>query len=160
MTVSDCGWRMTPAVVQCTTVLAGYMRQFDGPPGSAPVARASDLGSVGTPIERAGASALGSTFPFRPCVTRGWSAGPLDPRGTLIDLSDRPVLCGAVDCERGVAYVGCSDHATYAIATEHGKKSATLYGKRSGHSEWVTGVAVLGDASGRVVTCGMDGKRE
>ena len=134
-----------------------YMRQFDGPPGSAPVARAGDLGSVGASIERA---APISSFPgaFSPRVTRGWRAGPADPRGGLVDLSDRPILCGAVDCDRGVAYLGCSDHAAYAVSTEYGKKAATLYGKKSGHSEWVTGVAVLGDGSGRVVTCGMDGK--
>lgn len=133
-----------------------YMRQFDGPPGSVAVSRAADLGSCGAPLMPSAARSTAAAANAR--VTRGWWAGPSDPRGTLIELSDRPVLCGALDAERGVAYVGSSDHATYAIATATGKKVATLYGKRAGHSEWVTGVAVLGDGSGRVTTCGMDGK--
>jgi WD40 repeat protein len=132
-----------------------YMRQFDGPPGSAPVARSSDLGRVGEPFEASEAHLSAS---FLPAVSRAWFDGPVDAAGTLVDLSERPVMCGAVDPERGITYLGCSDHATYAVSTETAKKAAVLYGKKAGHSEWVTSVAVMGDGSGRVVTAGMDAK--
>lgn len=133
-----------------------YMSQFDGPPGRAPVARASELGFAGIPFERR--SSPSTSAAFLPSVNRAWFDGPIDPSGNLIDLSDRPVLCGCVDPERGIAYVGCSDHAAYAVSTEASKKAAVLFGKKSGHSEWVTAVAVSGDGSGRVVTAGMDAK--
>jgi hypothetical protein len=133
-----------------------YMSQFDGPPGRAPVARASELGFAGIPFERR--SSPSTSAAFLPSVNRTWFDGPIDPSGNLIDLSDRPVLCGCVDPERGIAYVGCSDHAAYAVSTEASKKAAVLFGKKSGHSEWVTAVAVSGDGSGRVVTAGMDAK--
>jgi F-box/WD-40 domain protein 7 len=64
----------------------------------------------------------------------------------------------AVDPAGGEVVVGSSDHALYAVDLGRRAKSRTLYGKRAGHTEWVTGACYLGDGSGRVASCGMDGK--
>ena len=39
-----------------------------------------------------------------------------------------------------------------------GERRRVLYSEEFGHSEWVTGVTYCGDGSGRVASCGMDGK--
>jgi WD40 repeat protein len=87
-----------------------------------------------------------------------WHQGPIDPAGTLLELSDRPVMCMALNTATLQATVGCSDHASYVIDVSKAVKQKTLFGKRVGHSEWVTGLTYLNDASNRVVSCGMDGK--
>lgn len=83
-------------------------------------------------------------------------SGPTDPAGTLVDLSDRPMMCMSTDVVRGMAVIGGSDHALYEVRLADGVATRTLYTKRYGHSEWVTCVAHLGD--GRVVSGGMDAK--
>ena len=40
---------------------------------------------------------------------------------------------------------GSSDHAIYIIDAVKGTKKRTLYNKTSGHSEWVTCVAMMPD---------------
>ena len=83
-----------------------------------------------------------------------WADGPKDPRGTLIDLSDRPNICMSVLGNEAV--IGSSDHALYGIDIRKGVKSRTLYTKQCGHTEWVTCVTHLKD--GRVLSGGMDSK--
>lgn len=64
----------------------------------------------------------------------------------------------AVNVEGGTAAVGCSDHAAYVVDVRHAKLARTLFGKRVGHTEWVTGVTYVNDGSQRVATVGMDGR--
>lgn len=53
--------------------------------------------------------------------------------------------------------VGAANHSVYAIdVTDPRKRHIEMYGKKCGHSDWVSGVAHLAD--GRVVSCGMDSK--
>jgi F-box/WD-40 domain protein 7 len=53
--------------------------------------------------------------------------------------------------------VGSANHSLYAIdILDYKKKPVELYGKKYGHTDWVSGVAHLAD--GRVVSCGMDSK--
>jgi nitrite reductase/ring-hydroxylating ferredoxin subunit len=83
-----------------------------------------------------------------------WSKGPSDPKGTEIDVSDRPNTC--ISIRGNEAVIGSTDHALYAIDIHKGVKTRTLYSKACGHTEWVTCVTHLSD--GRVVSGGMDGK--
>lgn len=63
-----------------------------------------------------------------------WSQGPSDPRGTMIDLSDRPNMCMSVlDNE---AVIGSSDHALYGIDIRKAAKSRTLYTKSCGEIKY------------------------
>ena len=87
-------------------------------------------------------------------VSPQFSKGPLDPAGTLVDLSDRPMMCMSTDVARGVAVIGGSDHALYEVRLSDGALLRTLHTKRYGHAEWVTAVSHLGD--GRVVSGAMD----
>ncbi len=90
------------------------------------------------------------------------SSGPSNAEGTLVDISDRPLLVAARDPRASSArcevIVGGADHALYAIDTMRGAMTRRLYGGRTGHTEWVTGVSFLGDGSGRVASCAMDGR--
>lgn len=104
------------------------------------------------------AAASASGLPGRPSRPVAWRAGPLDASGTLIDLSERPILCMAVSPSSREVVIGSSDHALYVLDTDKRARSRTLYGKRAGHTEWVTGVTFLADGSGRIASCGMDGK--
>lgn len=103
---------------------------------------------------------------------------PVNPQGSLYDLSDRPILCSSQF--RDEVVFGCSDHAAYAVKltaplsrgkdhkTNQNLSSAssssisssssftTLYGKTYGHTDWVTGIAHATD--GRVITGGMDSR--
>jgi WD40 repeat protein len=109
---------------------------------------------------------------------------PADPAGSLVDVSNMPILCMSSNL-RDEIIVGSADHALYAININAAAKSAggppprsrneisfgppdrpsgrdsrsnyiTMYGKKHGHTDWVTGVCHLVD--GRVLSCGMDNK--
>jgi WD40 repeat protein len=86
----------------------------------------------------------------------GWRASPVDPRGRLTPLSDRPLLCLSVSADGREAVAGGADHALYGFCPRTGKKTRTLFTKTAGHREWVTCVAHAAD--GRVVSGGMDGQ--
>ncbi|MEW5302349.1 MAG: hypothetical protein WDW36_005146 [Sanguina aurantia] len=104
-----------------------------------------------------GTAAMGderSKHPGR--VNAGWTSGPIDPAGTLVDLSDRPSSCSAADWPRGEVVIGSTDHALYVIDVNTGSKKRTLYTKACGHTEWVTCVAML--PQGQVVSGGMDSR--
>ena len=89
---------------------------------------------------------------------------PADPRGTLVEISDRPLVCAASLGDRVV--IGGTDHALYEIdlsASPASSSSASscairrrLYSKSHGHAEWVTDVKYLAD--GRIVSAAMDSK--
>ena len=96
-----------------------------------------------------------STSDYLPLTNIQWSKGPLDPAGRLIDLSDRPNLCMAINRQINEAVIGSSDHALYTIDVRNGRLSRRLYGGKYGHTEWVTSVCYVGN---RVVSSGMDGK--
>ena len=93
---------------------------------------------------------------------------PLDEAGTLLRISERPLVCSASLGERVV--LGGTDHALYEVQVRGGSGNARssstststptitrrLYNRTQGHTEWVTDVAYLDD--GRVVSAAMDGK--
>ena len=91
---------------------------------------------------------------------------PTDEAGTLVRLSERPLVCSASLGDRVV--LGGTDHALYELQVHADKRggarsaeaspsvSRRLYSKSHGHSEWVTDVAYLAD--GRIVSAAMDGK--
>ena len=85
---------------------------------------------------------------------------PMDPTGRQVDLADLMILCASsYTTTTGSAelVVGCANHSVYAVDISDPRKRPTeMYGKKNGHSEWVTGVAHLAD--GRVISCGMDSK--
>lgn len=89
------------------------------------------------------------------CGTPFLSA-PIDPSGTLYDLSDRLLICSSTD-NRTEVIVGGSDHALYSIdVSRPGTRPTQMYGKRNGHTDWVTSVAHL--RNGKVLSGAMDGK--
>lgn len=50
----------------------------------------------------------------RPCdLMQGWASGPVDERGTLLDLSDRPILCGDTDWNQASSHEGVRSHAVW-----------------------------------------------
>ena len=71
-----------------------------------------------------------STFGSGVDDVRRWEVGPSNPKGTLIDLSDRPNMCISVFGNEAV--IGSSDHALYAIDIRKRAKSRTLYTKTCG----------------------------
>eukprot|EP00793_Prasinoderma_coloniale_P000805 PRCOL_00003955-RA len=87
-----------------------------------------------------------------PADAGAWLAGPADPSGRIVDLSDRPLLAASAHGE--LAVVAGSDHALYEVSLATGRRARKLYTKAHGHSEWVTCVAHASD--GRVLSGGMD----
>ena len=53
-----------------------------------------------------------------------WRRGPRDPAGTLIDMSDRPIMCMSVQGNDVV--VGCSDHALYGFDATTGASGSRV----------------------------------
>ncbi len=83
-------------------------------------------------------------------------APPEDPSGRKIDLSDRLLICASSNMRNEVV-VGGSDHALYSIDVNDPRKlPVTMYGKKCGHTDWVTTVAHLAD--GNVLSGSMDGR--
>ena len=83
-----------------------------------------------------------------------WSQGPLDPEGTMLDLSDRNLLC--MDVQNNLCVAGSADHGLVLCDIEKKKKVRSLYTKTAGHSEWVTCCKFT--PQGRVLSGGMDSK--
>jgi WD40 repeat protein len=91
-----------------------------------------------------------------PVNTEKWSRGPSDPSGHVVDLSHRPILCGAVSLNGQECTFGGADHALYCVDTESCGLTRSLYGPRAGgHKDWVTSVAYA--ANGLILSGGMDG---
>jgi WD40 repeat protein len=83
-------------------------------------------------------------------------APPRDPSGVMHDLSDRLLICSSTD-GRSEVVVGGSDHSLYAVDTARPtSRPLQLYGKRDGHTDWVTSCTHL--VSGQVLSGAMDGK--
>ena len=73
----------------------------------------------------------------------GWREGPVDPAGTLIDFSDRNLLCMSLASSAGrtnttEVVVGSADHALYTFDLETATRRRTLYTKQHGHRDWVS----------------------
>ena len=83
-----------------------------------------------------------------------YMAGPADPRGVVMDVSPRNLVCMSVFEDEVV--VGSCDHALYAYDYRTGERRRTLYNKTNGHQAWVTCVQHLPD--GRVLSAAMDSK--
>lgn len=116
-------------------------------------------------------------------VSAGWLDGPRSEQGTVVQLSERPLLCGCTDWAQGEAVIGGSDHgnnrslfspaevttpsapqkttplAALYVLDVSGRapfqRKRTLFTQTKGHREWVSCCAILGD--GRVASGGMDG---
>ncbi len=81
---------------------------------------------------------------------------PADPAGRRVDVSDRLLICSSTNMRNEVV-VGGSDHALYSIDVNDERKGPnTMYGKKCGHTDWVTSVAHLAD--GNVLSASMDGR--
>lgn len=118
-----------------------------------------------------------------PRFSQRWRTGPRDPAGSLLSLSDRPIVAAALSGDGRTVALACLDHAAYVVgcagtlpsrlvvgcagAGTLPSRLATLHGARGGHAEWVTGVAFLpddgaggdgGGGGGCVATCAMDGQ--
>ena len=87
--------------------------------------------------------------------TRAWARGPADPAGILLDVSDRPLLCSAVNNSGNECVLGSSDHALYTVDLSSNRVTRVLYSKKGGHSEWVTSVSYT--VGGAMLSGGMDG---
>ena len=70
---------------------------------------------------------------------RSYRRGPADPRGALVDCSDRPLLCMSVSDDGRDVVVGSADHAAYGVdaADPRPTPARTYHGKHDGHAEWV-----------------------
>ena len=82
-----------------------------------------------------------------------------DLRPSVVDLSDRPMLCLAVNGQAGRAAracVGSTDHGLWVVDVGQARKDRELYTKTAGHAEWVTACAYMDD--GRIASGGMDNK--
>ena len=80
--------------------------------------------------------------------TTGWETGPTNAAGTLISVSNQPLVCQSI--VNNIAVVGSSDHALYVVDISKGRVIRKLYAKKYGHAEWITAVLHLPD--GRVGT--------
>lgn len=81
---------------------------------------------------------------------------PDEPSGRCLDLSDRLHICMSTN-NRNEVVVGNSDHALYSVdISDPRKRPITMYSKKYGHTDWVTGVAHL--PNGNVISASMDGK--
>ena len=126
-----------------------------------PVVRATSGGPRPAAGRRAGFGPVDDTVvrAYVDTLHKQWYRGPVDPSGTLVELSGRPLLCMSVAPQVDEVVVGGSDHALYTFNLSTGRKRRTLYTKSQGHSEWVTCVAHVGaDGSGGIVSGGMDSK--
>lgn len=88
--------------------------------------------------------------------------GPIDPKGNLLNLCDRPITCSSSNNRSEVVF-GASNHSCYAVDFASSNLPLTsprrvqeMYTRTMGHTDWVTDVAHLVD--GRVVSSGMDGR--
>ena len=88
---------------------------------------------------------------------------PTDPSGTLVTVSDLPLLCSCpITTTNGTGIaVGGADHRAYIITNplkgRQEPRVTTLGGRTDGHSDWITGIGVLANY-GLVATTAMDGK--
>eukprot|EP00742_Colponemidia_sp_Colp-10_P019425 GILJ01022529.1.p1 GENE.GILJ01022529.1~~GILJ01022529.1.p1 ORF type:complete len:450 (+),score=46.18 GILJ01022529.1:115-1350(+) len=83
-----------------------------------------------------------------------WQRGPKNEEGRAFDASDRNLLC--MDVRGNMAVVGSADHGLKVFDIMTMRERRNLYGKKCGHTEWVTSVAFLPD--GRIMSGGMDSK--
>lgn len=90
---------------------------------------------------------------------RRYISPPQNEAGMTVNLCDRPLLCLSTSDELNEVLVGSSNHSAYAVDLSHSNrrgKVREMYSKKSGHTEWVTGVVHLSDH--RAVSVGMDSK--
>ena len=83
-----------------------------------------------------------------------WRRGPKTEEGRIFDASDRNLLC--MDVRGESAVVGSADHGLKVFDIKTMRERRNLYGKKCGHTEWVTSVVYLPD--GRILSGGMDSK--
>jgi len=134
------------------------------PARTAPTTDVSDVNSPFAPRDR-------REKPRAVSNPEQWKSGPINPDGFEFNPAsfekkrvqsgdscdaDRPTTAIAVNVGGTECCVGSSDHAAYTFNVSNANPLRRLYGRSSGHSEWVSAVGYLGD--GRVVTGGMDGK--
>ena len=88
--------------------------------------------------------------------------GPRDPRGALVDCSDRPLLAMSVSDDGADVVAGGADHAAHGVdvARAGAKPQRQYHGKARGHHEWVTGVAHCGGRSAAADRCALRPRRQ
>lgn len=82
--------------------------------------------------------------------------GPNDPKGTLFDASNEPILCSSLSPSGTECVIGGCDHGLRVFNVANGKQTRNLYTKKFGHSEWVSCVTYCPDGS--IISGGMDKK--
>ena len=87
-------------------------------------------------------------------INPAWFHGPKAPEGRMFDASDSNLLC--MDVLGDLAVVGSADHGLKVFNVRSGRETRNLYGKRCGHTEWVTSCCFLHDK--RILSGGMDSK--
>jgi len=113
-------------------------------------------GAAGT-YSRARVASWGAR-PVGASMNDAMARGPRDPRGSLVDCSDRPLLAMSVS-DDGKDIVACgADHAAHGVDVPRigATPQRSYHGKTKGHREWVTGVAHCGNKA--IATCGVDGR--
>lgn len=91
---------------------------------------------------------------------------PRNDQGICLNLCDRPILCMSINQEGNDVVVGGTNHSCYHIDKPYNLQSNSsnrsnikeMYSKRQGHSEWITGIAHIGNNSNKVMSVGMDSK--
>jgi WD40 repeat protein len=166
------GCTSTTKVLQHRSSLLAPCRRSSGPPAPYTIPAFQPQPhrvSQGISRPHAAATPCGQGKDAGPRVARGaaaaaavpsmtaWRTGPNNAVGTAIPLAAANILCASVDWERQEAVFGCADHALYTVDLKQRKKGRVMYGKRYGHTEWVTTVQHL-PATGGVVSGGMDSK--
>lgn len=84
-------------------------------------------------------------------------AQPNEANGSLVQLTEAPLLCGAIRGDGRRCIVGGADHDLYEVDIGSGSQLDACGTRRlSGHAEWVTAVEYFPD--NRCTSAGMDGR--
>ncbi|GBG65012.1 hypothetical protein CBR_g48759 [Chara braunii] len=156
------GKKMQPSATQKRLSLEKMAREASRSMVDPRVGKSLTQGPFGA-VSSSSSNSFSGSEPFdrsaarRTGLWRQWREGPVDPTGSLLQVSEQPLLCMAMH-GREVA-VGSSDHAIYTVSLEslpQPEQGRTLYSRSFGHAEWVTCLAYLPD--GRLMSGGMDNK--
>lgn len=82
---------------------------------------------------------------------------PSEPSGSVVQLTEAPLLCGAIRGDGRRCIVGGADHDLYEVNIgSQSRLDACGTRRLSGHAEWVTAVEYFPDD--RCASAGMDGR--
>lgn len=127
---------------------------FYGTGGNVPTPGTVELRGAVASMDQNGSELMCKGMPAVPQLPSTYYTGPPNPEGMALDSSDRNLLC--MDVLQDKIVVGSADHGLKVFNAVNGRELRNLYGKKCGHTEWVTGCAWLPD--GRIISGGMDSK--